>query len=216
MKLWQIEEECEYPGVAMAVAEIWTPARWKVSKTQGWITHAGEAMRSLFPNLPEVLEGPWGQLGRSEVFGADDACSSLLDAMEGLSLSEGCEVDKEFAKLSYSTSNEPLSERVESGKLILEGVVESAVSIQSQVAVIVMTLDKEFYKGEKAECLEKIDKAMARMGQELERWVPSLVKLADPVVVSRDVLDAAMANAKRCELDRLVKAGPRRPARRAL
>jgi hypothetical protein len=216
MKLWQIGEECEYPGVAMAVAEIWTPARWKVSKTQGWITHAGEAMRSMFPNLPEVLEGPWGQLSREDVFGPDDACSALLDAIEGLSMTEGGEVDPEFIKLSYSTSNEPLSERVESGKLTLHGVGDAELSIQSQVAVIVMTLDKEFYKGEKAECLVKIDKAMSRMGEELERWMPSLVKLADPVALSRPELDAAMANAKRCELDRLVKSAPRRPARRGL
>lgn len=212
MRIWRIEEESEYPPLALAVATIWTPARWRAVRSVAWVTHADEALRSLFPNLPERIEGPWGSLSRSDALGPEEACSAMLDAMEGISLSEGGKIDKIMELGSFSLAAQSLHERVEQGKLgLLDALIPSSFSMSSQVASMELQLDASFYKGDKTAALEKIDALIGALDASLASWMPSLHRLPDPSALSRDDLDRSMAKARLLDIGRSA-APARRPA----
>lgn len=214
MRIWQIEEQCDYPGMALAVASVWTPANWQQAKAKAWICQADEALRGMFPNLPEVIEGPWGSLPRSEVMGAEEACSAMLDAMEGLSISEGRQIDAAFETGDFVFGTEPIVDRAESGKLDFDGVHRGQLSISSTGAWIAIEPHSSLYKGDAAVALAKIDAALEAMGSKLSQWMPCLVELADPSTITKDELDRAVALAKRSQIDRAAKQaqapGPKR------
>lgn len=202
MRLWEIGEDCEYEGLALAVATIKTPASWRAVRSRAWICHAGEAMRGLFPTLPEQLDGPWGSLPRDAVFGAEDACSALLDAMEGLTLGSGA-VDKAFEQAEFEMGAHPLSERIEQGKIELAGgAIPGDFSVTSHAAWMSAKGPKALYLGDRGAALGKIDAVLDAMGAEIQRWMPCAVQLADPSVLSKGEVRAAMAMAKRAQIAR--------------
>lgn len=213
MRIWAIEEDSKYPSLVMAVAVVYTPAKWRAPRSRAWISHTGEALHGLFPNLPEIIEGPWGKLGRGQVFGSDEACSAMLDAMEGLSLSEGSGVDKAFEKAGFVLSAESLEDRIDDGKLLLEDLSKADFSFQSQVGIFELEPGAALYKQDKQVALAKIDAVLDEMGSSLSRWMPSLVQLAKPDALTKADVDHAMALARRCELDRAAAAAPSKPNR---
>jgi hypothetical protein len=202
MRIWAIEEDTKYPSLVMVVAVVYTPAKWRAPKSRAWIAHTGEALRGLFPNLPETIEGPWGKLGRAQVFGSEEACSSILDAMEGLSLAEGARVDAAFKKAGLVLSTESLADRIADGKLSLSELNKSDFSVQSQVGIFELEPEGALYKQEKQAAVEKIDEVLDKMGEELSKWMPSLVQLARADELTKTEVERAMALARRCELDR--------------
>lgn len=213
MRIWAIEEDAKYPSLVMAVAVVYTPAKWRAPRSRAWISHTGEALRGLFPNLPETIEGPWGKLGRGQVFGSDEACSAMLDAMEGLSLTEGASVDKAFEKSGFVLSAESLEDRIDDGKLSLVNLSKADFSFQSQVGIFELEPGAALYKQDKHAALAKIDAVLDEMGSSLSRWMPSLVQLARADALSQDEMEQAMALARRCELDRVAAAAPSKPNR---
>lgn len=207
MRIWKTEERSDYPGMALAVALVWTPASWGVSKSQAWISESNEAMRSMFPNLPEVIEGPWGSLPRADVFCPQDACSAMLDAMEGLSLTEGGDVDKSFEISGFVMGEQSLSERVEQGKLNLKELYSGQFAMASHVAIFELQPNQSLYKGDKQAALAKIDLALERVGVAMKRWMPSLVKMAASDELSLNDVECAMALARKCEIERVAAKG---------
>lgn len=213
MRIWRSEEAADYPGLAMAVAVVATPAGWRTSRNRAWVTHAGEALRSMFPNLPETIEGPWGKLGRSEVFGPEDACSAILDAIEELSVSEGGKIDQAFERCSVQLSTQSLSERVEEGKTKLVDVKLAQLSKSCHVAVVVIEPDASLFALEKGPALAVIDAALDSIEEGLRRWMPTMVTLHNPARLSLRDVNLAVAMASRQEVDRAV-GSPTRSARR--
>lgn len=216
MRIWRMEEQTEYPDVAMAVVLVWTPAGWGASKGRAWVSHAGEAMRSMFPNVPETLEGPWGSLSRDKVFGADEACSAMLDAIDGLSVSQGGLIDPAFEKSTATFFTQSVGSRVEEGKLKMIDLVEGSLGSGSQVAVITIEPEASFYAGlDKRAGLVKIDMMLEGVGDELRRWMPTLAPLAHSARLSRHDMSLAMALAAKQAISRGSPAPAARSARRA-
>lgn len=215
MKIWRADEASDFPGVAMAVAVVATPAGWRASRSRAWVSHAGEALRSMFPNLPETIEGPWGSLPRMDVFGPEDACSAILEAIEELGVSEGGKIDHAFERCSVKLSIQPLSERVEEGKTKLVDLKPGQLSKSSHVAVVVIEPDPSLFSLEKGRALATIDAALDAIGEGLRRWMPTMTPLQNPARLSLRDMSLAMAMASRQEIEREASAKPaaaRRPS----
>lgn len=214
MKIWRVEEQCDHPPLALAVVSVWMPARWRASKTVSWIAHGDEAMRGLFPNLPETIEGPWGSLARAEVFGPEEACSAMLDAMEGLSLMEGGKIDPLLELGRFTMAREPFAERVSSGKLSLSASLQAQqFSMGCEVALLKIEPDDSFFKGDKQECLRKIDRLIDAIDVNLRHWIPTLTRLADPAFMTEHELGSCLSEAKRMEISRATPMSKKRSGR---
>lgn len=210
MRIWGIEEASEYPPLALAVATIWTPARWRESRRVAWVTQADEALRALFPNIPEVIEGPWGSLSRSGVLGPDEAGGAMLDAIVGLTASEGAKIDPALEMGSYTLSSESLAERESSGKLRLgEGLWMGGFSVSCQAASVEIELPAALYKEEKKAALVKIDRLIEALDASLSGWMPSLQRMADPSQLEWADVQQCMAKARARELQRATPEPPR-------
>ena len=203
MKVWEVEELSDYPGLVLAVATIKTPASWRILKSKAWLCHAGEAMRAMFPNLPEKIEGPWGILERDAVFGADEASSAILHALEGLCLREGVKISQNFCESGFETGSVPLYELESEGKIELIDTTIDKISATSQAARISfkpprssMTLDR------KIAFLYKIDSLFDNISQEMKNWIPTIIELSDPSKLTRDEIEKAVALANKAQLDR--------------
>lgn len=211
MRIWEIEEASEYPALALAVATIWTPARWRESRRVAWVTSADEALRSLFPNIPEVIQGPWGELSRSGVLGAEEACGAMLDALAGLTASEGGKIDPAMEMGSYALSTGSFAERVRSGKLSLgEGLGAGGFPVSCQAASIEIELPSSLYKEEKKSALAKIDRLVDALDAAMSGWMPSLRRLADPAQLEWAEAQHCMAKARAQELGRAALPAPPR------
>ena len=216
MKIWRSEEASDFPGVAMAVAVVSTPAGWRSSRSRAWVSHAGEALRSMFPNLPETIEGPWGSLPRSEVFGAEDACSAIMEAIEELGVSEGGKIDSAFERCSVKFSTQPLAERVEEGKTKLVDLKISQLSKSSHVAVVVIEPDPSLFLLDKGRALASIDEALDAIGEGLRRWMPTMTPLQNSARLSLRDMSLAMAMASRQEIERESPTRPSAPRKAGL
>jgi hypothetical protein len=203
VRIWGIEEESTHPPLIVVAAAVWTPVRWRESRQVAWVAHADETLRALFPNLPEVIKGPWGSLTRASVLGPDEASSAMLDALSGLSVIEGGKIDAQMELGSYTMSSESLVERVESGKLSLgDGLLLSGFTIGTQAANIEIELPASLFKEEKKSALAKIDKLIMALDQSLTQWVPGLQRLADPALLGLADVEQCLAKARHAELER--------------
>lgn len=205
MRIWGIEEASAHPPIAVAVAIVWTPARWREARHIAWVAHSDEALRSLFPTLPETIEGPWGSLSRSKVLGPEEAGSAMLDAICGVSMTEGGAIDPAMEHAEYSMTSEALSDRVDSGKLTLGGGLGAeAFSMDSQAVSAQINLPASFYKEEKRVALAKIDRLVDGLDARMREWMPGLVRLADPAKLSLLDVQACLAKGRALELARAV------------
>lgn len=209
MKIWRNDEQAEYPPMALAIASVLTPVQWRTSKVRGWAGRSSEVFRALFPNIPPEVVGPWGSLSRDELFGAEDACSGLIGAMESIARSTIESSAHEFKSAAIKGSIVPLHQRESSGRLKLVDLASRDIPAASQVSIMVIDLGEAFYAGaDKREALIKIDLLLDAVGESLRGWAPCLAQLAQPSRLSRQDLSLAMALASRQEIGRASEQAP--------
>lgn len=201
MKISKITEPGARPPLALASATVWLPAGFRKAASVAWVVDADAALRALFPNIPEEIEGPWGKLSRSDVLGAEDLASALLDAMETIVIDKGRLLSPGAEDWGFSFGTESFADRVESGKAALgEGVLISDFSCLSTAPSVEIHAPTGFLDGDRRAAKRRVDELLREIDQTMREWIPALARLADHSRVEVDDLAACSALAERARL----------------
>lgn len=197
MKVSRIVEEGTLPPMLIASATVWTPAGKREAAGRSWVVQADAVLRSLYPNIPEIIEGPWGSLSRSDVLGATEAGSAVADALECMVIELGTDIDSAFERCSFSISSEALSERLRSGKIELgEDLRPASFSFESMSCMVEIFPPAEFFKANKLRpeaCAQKIEMLLAAMDERMRAWIPAAVSLENPAKLLNEEAQACLA-----------------------